>query len=98
MAAIIAQITRKQRERKVRERTWKMIDSSKCLYSLPPFDAQFDPTVHNQFVRNRTMNKEDEMMLRNINMLIAEKEKKQMVVKITWKEKMLEVMMIGIIC
>ena len=46
MAAIIAQITRANRERK-RKKTYEI---QKCMYDLPPFDPHFDPLVHNKYL------------------------------------------------
>ena len=46
MAAIIAQITRANRERK-RKKTYEI---QKCMYDLPPFDTHFDPLVHNKYL------------------------------------------------
>ena len=99
MAAIAAQITRQHRERakSIHERNWKNIETSKSLYSLPPFDPRFDPSIHNKFVRNKIMNKEDEILMRKIEQFLAEKEKGQMAVKTTRKEKLMEVLIIGII-
>ena len=37
MAAIIAQLTRANRERKKRVR----IESAKCMYEIPPFDERY---------------------------------------------------------
>ena len=46
MAAIIAQLTRANRERgkKVTYAT------TKCMYDLPRFDSHFDPLVHNKYL------------------------------------------------
>ncbi len=41
MAAIIAQMTRANRERKRKRRT----ESRKCMYELEPFDTHFQPAV-----------------------------------------------------
>lgn len=46
MAAIIAQITRANRERK-RKKTYEI---QKCMYDLPPFDPHFDPLKHNKYL------------------------------------------------
>ena len=46
MAAIIAQITRANRERK-RKKTYEI---QKCMYDLPPFDPHFDPLIHNKYL------------------------------------------------
>ena len=46
MAAIIAQITRANRERKKK----KTYETTKCMYDLPPFDPHFDPMVHNKYL------------------------------------------------
>ena len=41
MAAIIAQMTRANRERRKKKR----YEISKCMYELPPFAARFEPQV-----------------------------------------------------
>jgi hypothetical protein len=46
MAAIIAQITKANRERK-RKKTY---ETTKCMYDLPPFDPHFDPMIHNKYM------------------------------------------------
>ena len=46
MAAIIAQLTRAKRER-AQKVTY---NTNKCLYQLPPFDAHFDPLIHNRYL------------------------------------------------
>ena len=45
MAAIIAQITRANRERKKRNETRKKIKPGKCMNDIDPFDEAFDPKV-----------------------------------------------------
>ena len=45
MAAIIAQITRANRERKKRNETLKKIKPGKCMNDIEPFDETFDPKV-----------------------------------------------------
>ena len=48
MAAIIAQLTRAAR----RKRSRRTYGTSKCLYSLDPFDRNgFNPILHNRFLR-----------------------------------------------
>ena len=46
MAAIIAQMTRANRERKKKKR----IEISKCMYELPPFTTKFEPQVTKSFI------------------------------------------------
>ncbi|XP_040568655.1 uncharacterized protein [Lepeophtheirus salmonis] len=47
MAAIIAQMTRANRERMKNKR----IEISKCMYEIPPFPERFDPKVHNKYIK-----------------------------------------------
>uniref|UniRef100_A0A0K2TJJ0 Uncharacterized protein n=1 Tax=Lepeophtheirus salmonis TaxID=72036 RepID=A0A0K2TJJ0_LEPSM len=47
MAAIIAQMTRANRERKKKKR----YEISKCLYDLPPFNEKYEPEIHNRYLR-----------------------------------------------
>ena len=49
MAAIIAQITRANRERKKRNETRKKIKPGKCMNDIDPFDEAFDPKVSTIF-------------------------------------------------
>jgi len=49
MAAIIAQMTRANRERKRRKR----VETSKCMYKIPAFDPTFDAEIHNNFLSRR---------------------------------------------
>ena len=52
MAAIIAQLTLANRERK--KRALKHIGCTKCTYTLQPFDPNgFDPRVHNRYILER---------------------------------------------
>ena len=99
MAAIAAQVTRQQRERSksIHERNWKNVETSKSLYSLRPFDTRFDPSVHNKFVRNKIMNKEDAFLYNCIEKFLIEKKNEQMMVKTTRMEKVVDVLIIGII-
>lgn len=99
MAAIAAQVTRQQRERSksIHERNWKNVETSKSLYSLPPFDPRFDPSVHNKFVRNKMMNKEDAFLYKCIEKFLEEKKNEQLIVKTTRMEKVVEILIIGII-
>ncbi len=52
MAAIISQLAAQKR---AREKQFGIgggvIGPDKCVYSLPPFDAHFDPKVHNKYMR-----------------------------------------------
>ena len=53
MAAIIAQMSLANRERKKRlaERGNKQIGPDKCVYHLPPFDQCYDPIKHNKYMK-----------------------------------------------
>ena len=52
MAAIIAQLTLANRERK--KRALKHIGSAKCTYKLQPFNQHgFDPAIHNRYMMER---------------------------------------------
>ena len=53
MAAIIAQLNIRNRAKKKRRREIKNYSPSKCTYELPPFDACFDPKLHNKYFRIR---------------------------------------------
>ena len=53
MAAIIAQLNRRSRERKKREKEGRNYASGKCVYELKPFDSHFDPKVHNPYIASR---------------------------------------------
>ena len=72
MAAIIAQLTLANRERK--KRALKHIHNTKCNYTLPPFDPNgFDPKVHNRYIMEReryrvmcVQNEEEEKVLQDI--------------------------------
>ena len=50
-AAIVAQFTFRRRANKMKKR--RSYSASKCLYQLKPFDARFDPFVHNEFLARR---------------------------------------------
>ena len=47
MAAIIAQMTRANRERRKKKR----YEISKCMYELPPYAARFEPQVRKNLNR-----------------------------------------------
>ena len=53
MAAIIAQMSLANRERKKREaeKGHKTIGADKCIYDLPPFDRCYDPMKHNKYMK-----------------------------------------------
>ena len=53
MAAIIAQMSLANRERKKRKAEMgnRAISSDKCIYYLPPFDRCFDPLKHNKYMK-----------------------------------------------
>jgi hypothetical protein len=51
MAAIVAQITKANWERK--KKRVKYVSVEKCVYQIPPFDATFDPKLHNVFQKRR---------------------------------------------
>ena len=46
MAAIIAQLTRAKRERDKKT----TFASTKCMYTLEPFDPHFEPVKHNKYL------------------------------------------------
>ena len=50
-AAIVAQYTFRRRANRMKKR--RSYSASKCLYQLKPFDARFDPFVHNEFLARR---------------------------------------------
>lgn len=56
MAAIIAQMTRQNRERKKKRRYEKPI--SKCMYHLPEFAPAFDKEIHNKYLRAKRQTRE----------------------------------------
>ena len=72
MAAIIAQLTLANRERK--KRSLKYIQNTKCTYTLHPFHPNgFNPAVHNKYImereRHRVMclqNQEEERVVQDI--------------------------------
>ena len=53
MAAIIAQMSLANRERKKRKAEMgnKAIGPDKCIYQIPPFDRCFDPMKHNKYMK-----------------------------------------------
>ena len=54
MAAIIAQMSLRNRERKKRKKLLGKraeTSSDKCVYKLEPFDRCYDPLLHNKYVR-----------------------------------------------
>ena len=53
MAAIIAQMSLANRERKKQKAEMgnKSIGADKCIYCLPPFDRCFDPMKHNKYMK-----------------------------------------------
>ena len=61
MAAVIAQLSSRLRERKRREREGRNYSSAKCVYLLAPFDPHFDPTVHNPYLAPRARFGMDEL-------------------------------------
>ena len=53
MAGIIGQITAQARVRRLKKR----ISADKCNYILPPFSSTgFQPSLHNNYVRNQIRN------------------------------------------
>ena len=56
MAAIIAQISRANLERKAR-RT-KQISSDKSVSFIVPYDLKFDPEIHNKYVKSKKIRDE----------------------------------------
>ena len=54
MAAIIAQMSLRNRERKKRKAALGRraeVAPEKCVYKLPPFEICYDPLLHNKYVR-----------------------------------------------
>ena len=49
MAAIISQIAANNRKKKLNK--FKTIPIDKSVYKLPPFDACYDPSKHNRFIK-----------------------------------------------
>ena len=56
MAAIIAQLSRANWERKKNKR--RTVPPDKSVSILPAFDARFDPLVHNPYLRCKTVAEE----------------------------------------
>ena len=55
MAAIIAQITRNNRERK-RKESMQYKEGIKCVNKLPDYEDLFDPKIHNKYLARSGMN------------------------------------------
>ena len=56
MAAIIAQMSMRNRERKKRKAMLGKraeVSSDKCVYELQPFDRCYDPIIHNKYLRSK---------------------------------------------
>ena len=54
MAAIIAQMSLRNRERKKKKALLGKraeVQPDKCVYKLPPFDKCYDPLLHNKYVK-----------------------------------------------
>ena len=54
MAAIIAQMSLRNRERKKKKLLLGKraeVQPDKCVYSLPPFDRCYDPLQHNKYMK-----------------------------------------------
>ena len=50
MAAIVARLTRRRREKDGYEKEY---ETSKCMYELPPFARTFEPMKHNKYLMRR---------------------------------------------
>ena len=57
MAAIIAHLTRRNRERKKHVRARRSYSSAKCVHQIPPFDPHFEPQIHNKYIARRNKGK-----------------------------------------
>ena len=78
MAAIIAQLTLGNRERKVR--ALNNIGCTKCNYTLQPFDQNgFDPKVHNRYILERERYRKMYSEIENEEHILQEKYKTIMV-------------------
>ncbi|XP_023326920.1 uncharacterized protein LOC111700276 [Eurytemora carolleeae] len=90
MAAIIAQMTRQNRERAKKKR----YESAKCMYELPPFDPHYDPKIHNKYMARRQAyikQEAERQLLEEITKKFEEeRKKKQVQVKFTWKVCLIE--------
>ena len=62
MAAIIAQLSLRNRAMKKRKREDKMYSTSKSLYLIRPYDATFQPNVHNKYMAARKKRKAEEIV------------------------------------
>ena len=58
MTAVVAQMTREKRERKLREKHCIVSDPSKCYKSLAPFDSHFEPEIHNKFMAGQAQDRQ----------------------------------------
>ena len=76
--------------------------ASKCLYQLKPFDAKFEPLVHNDFLASREKKKveviEADIEKEKIKMINKGQKKKtqSLVRKVSWKRYCFEAFIIGI--
>ena len=76
--------------------------ASKCLYHLKPFDAKFEPLVHNEFLASREKKKlqliEADVEREKIKMINKGQQKKtqSLMRKVSWKRYCFDAFMIGI--
>ena len=98
-AALIAQLSFRNRTKKRRRKTYL---ASKCLYQLKPFDARFEPLVHNEFLASREKNRVESIKADTERQKIeisnkSEKKKSQSpMTNLCWKRHFIEVFIIGI--
>ena len=85
MAAIIAQLTLGNRERKAQ--ALHNIGCTKCNYTLQPFHQNgFDPKVHNRYILERERYKKMYLEMVKEDLILQEKYKTIMVsFKLCWK-------------
>ena len=98
MTAVVAQMTREQRERKSRQRHPLSTDSSKCFYKLRPFDPHFEPEVHNKFMagqlQERQFNELRQEALR-VKMRLKDEQRRKRSKRMWWTVCIIESIIIG---
>ena len=96
MAAIIAQLSFRNRARRKRLLERKNYSASKCLYTLQPFDQSFNPAVHNKYIRGR---KGDDLIEAEVEQEFLARIQKRKTIsslpKFTWTRFFIEVLIIG---
>ena len=98
MAAVIAQLNLRNRARIKRLKEKKTYSTSKCLYHLQPFEAQFNPTVHNKYLASREK-RGDELIEAEVEIelitIMKKMQNKSSWPKFTWTRFLLEAFIIG---